>query len=58
MAGKRSPGLAKGLAEFDADDIGRIAALAVQQTPARLDEVTQALLDVGSPEAWRNYTLQ
>jgi TonB family protein len=49
----RLPGLLKGLAEFDA--IARIAALAVQQTPARLDEVTQALLDVGSPEAWRNY---
>ena len=35
----RLPGLLKGLAEFDADDIGRIAALAVQQTSRHLAPV-------------------
>jgi hypothetical protein len=46
------PGLLKGLAEFDA--IARIAALGSPADAGRAlsMSVTQALLDVGSPEAW------
>ena len=47
--------LTKDIPEDAAATVGRIAAMAVQQAPAHLDAVTQAVLDAGVTESWRSY---
>jgi TonB family protein len=47
--------LTMGTADDEAWKIGRIAAMAVQQTPAQLDQVTQAVIDGARIVAWSSY---
>jgi len=47
--------LTKGVPEETSRDLGRIAAVAVQQTPAHLEAMSLAVADGGGIEAWRGY---
>ena len=49
------PALTRGTRDDEAGKIGRIAAMAVQQTPAQLEPVTQSVVDAASIDAWSSY---